>query len=62
MHRKNDALDGVSERERTAMLALLKMKPERQRAAQKADTAKGRAQRRRREQERRCPSAHPEDE
>jgi hypothetical protein len=46
------ALAGVSQRERDTMLALLKMRPEQHKSAPRVDTAKGRAQRRRREKER----------
>jgi hypothetical protein len=48
---RDDALTGISERERTAMSALLRMKPEQQKAIPKIDSSKGRAQRVRRERE-----------
>jgi hypothetical protein len=44
-------LSGISQAERRAMLGLLKLKPEKQKAATPPVTAKGEAQRRRREKE-----------
>ena len=51
---KPNALDGISETERRAMLALIHMKPEQQKSSPKVETPQGRAQRRRRERERRA--------
>jgi len=49
----HDPLAGVSEQEREIMSRLLRMPPERQKAAPKPTSPKGEAQRRRRAQERR---------
>jgi hypothetical protein len=53
---RHDPLAGVSERERAIVAALLRMPPERQKAAAKPATVKGEAQRRRREKERHQPT------
>jgi hypothetical protein len=52
----SDPLAGVSEQEREVMSRLLRMPPERQKAAPKPTSAKGEAQRRRRAQERQQPT------
>jgi hypothetical protein len=52
MDRPKYPLEGISERERRTMLALLRMPREQQKAAPKAATPQGEAQRRRRENER----------
>lgn len=53
---RHDSLAGISDREREIMRHLLRMAPERQKAAAKPATVKGEAQRRRREKERRHPT------
>ena len=52
-------LDGVSEREQRTMAALLRMSPEPQKGAPKAETTKGEAQRRRRRESEVTVVAHP---
>jgi hypothetical protein len=54
--KSKNALDGISDDEREIMSRLLRMPPERQKAAPKPATAKGDAQRRRRAQERQHPT------
>lgn len=52
-----NATDGISTHEAEIMTRLLRMQPEPQKAASKPATAKGAAQRRRREKERQTPTA-----
>jgi hypothetical protein len=54
-HSNADPLRGISEREREIISRLLRMPPERQKAAPKPLTSKGEAQRLRRERERQRP-------
>ena len=56
MRSDTDPLAGLSEQEREIMSRLLRLPPERQKAAPKPTTAKGEAQRRRRAQERQQPT------
>jgi len=53
---RHDPLASISERERKTMATLLRMRPERQKAAAKPATVQGEAQRRRREKERQRPT------
>jgi hypothetical protein len=51
MQKPSNSLDGISEKEQSTMLALLKMQPQDQKSAPKRETPKGVAQRQRRKRE-----------
>jgi hypothetical protein len=54
---RSDPLSGLSEDARQTMAQLLRMKPEQQKETARPLTAKGKAQRERRERERQSPTA-----